>query len=278
MSTGVLLAVLGAAFFHAAWNGLVKSGSSKVGGMAIMTLIQGLAGGMVALAYPWPGAQVWPWLVLSGAFHAGYKLFLAFAYEQGDLSRVYPIARGAAPMIVLLVGPLILTDVMSGAEIAGILLLGTGIATMAASSLRAREARRLVPYALGSALMTAGYTIVDGSGARLAASAAQYVGWLFLLDVAIFSPLVTWLRGPGLWRADRRTWALGALAAACSYGAYAVAVWAMTVAPIALVGALRETSILFAVLLGWGLMGERVDRWKAAAAVLIVGGVAVTRL
>ena len=278
MSTSVLLAVLGAAFFHAAWNGLVKSGTSKVGGMAIMTLIQGLAGGAVALLYPWPAAHVWPWLALSGAFHAGYKLFLAFAYEQGDLSRVYPIARGAAPMIVLIVGPLILTDAMSATEIAGILLLGTGIATMAAGSLRAREARRLVPYALGSALMTAGYTIVDGSGARVAASAAQYVGWLFLIDVVIFSPFVTWLRGPGLWRAGRRTWARGALAAACSYGAYAVAVWAMTVAPIALVGALRETSILFAVLLGWALMGERVDRWKAVAAVLIVGGVAVTRL
>ncbi|WP_299816809.1 DMT family transporter [uncultured Jannaschia sp.] len=278
MSTGVLLAVLGAAFFHAAWNGLVKSGTSKVGGMAIMTLIQGIAGGAVALFHPWPAPEVWPWLLLSGAFHAGYKLFLAFAYEQGDLSRVYPIARGAAPMIVLLVGPLVLTDVLSAAEIAGILLLGGGIATMAAGSLRAREARRLVPYALGSAAMTAGYTIVDGSGARVAASAAQYVGWLFLLDVAIFSPLVTWLRGPALWRADRRTWAVGALAATFSYGAYAVAVWAMTVAPIALVGALRETSILFAVLIGWGLIGERVDRWKSAAAVLIVGGVAVTRL
>ncbi|WP_179379009.1 DMT family transporter [Jannaschia marina] len=278
MTAGVFAAVLGAAFLHAAWNGLVKSGASKVGGIAILTLVQGGMGAVIALAHPLPEAQVWPWLLASGLFHAGYKLFLAFAYEQGDLSRVYPIARGAAPMIVLLIGPFILTDVLSSAEILGVVLLGAGIATMAAGSLRAREARRLIPYALGSALMTAGYTIVDGSGARVAASAAQYVAWLFILDVVIFSPLITLLRGRGVWRADARAWGLGALAAGFSYGAYAIAVWAMTVAPIALVGALRETSILFAVLIGWAALGERVDRWKAAAAAIIVAGVALTRI
>ncbi|WGH79743.1 EamA family transporter [Jannaschia ovalis] len=278
MSTTVLLAVLGAALLHASWNVVVKAGVSKVGGIAMMTVVQGIAGGVVILASPWPAAAVWPWLVASGVFHAGYKLFLAFAYEHGDLSRVYPIARGAAPMIVLLVGPLILTDALSPQEVLGIVVLGCGIATMAAGALRAREARRLIPYALGSAAMTAGYTIVDGSGARVAASAAQYVGWLFFLDMLIFTPLMVALRGRAIFPGTLRAWAPGALAALLSYLAYAVAVWAMTEAPIALVGALRETSILFAVLLGWLLLGERVDRWKAIAAVLIVAGVALTRL
>ncbi|MFO6464447.1 EamA family transporter [Jannaschia sp. KMU-145] len=278
MTAGVFAAVLGAALLHAGWNALVKSGASKVGGITIMTLVQGGAGGLIALSLPLPTGPVWGWLALSGAFHAGYKLFLAFAYEQGDLSRVYPIARGAAPMIVLLVSPLLLTDILTPTEIVGIAILGAGIATMAAGSLRAREARRLIPYALGSALMTAGYTIVDGSGARVAASATQYVAWLFLLDVLIFTPIILALRGREVLRADARAWGLGALAALLSYAAYAVAVWAMTVAPIALVGALRETSILFAVLIGWLILGERIDRWKAVAAILIVGGVALTRL
>ncbi|WP_298435641.1 EamA family transporter [uncultured Jannaschia sp.] len=278
MTAGVFAAVLAAALLHAGWNALVKSGASKVGGITIMTLVQGGAGGLIALTLPLPTGSVWGWLLLSGAFHAGYKLFLAFAYEQGDLSRVYPIARGAAPMIVLLVSPLLLTDILTPTEIVGILILGAGIATMATGSLRAREARRLIPYALGSALMTAGYTIVDGSGARVAASATQYVAWLFLLDVLIFTPIILALRGLEVLRADARAWGLGALAALLSYAAYAVAVWAMTVAPIALVGALRETSILFAVFLGWALLGERIDRWKAVAAILIVGGVALTRL
>lgn len=149
---------------------------------------------------------------------------------------------------------------------------------MAAGSLRAREARSLVPYALGSALMTAGYTIVDGSGARFATSAAQYVAWLFILDLLVFSPLITALRGWGLWQATPRAWTLEAVAAGFSYAAYAIAVWAMTVAPIAVVGALRETSILFAVLIGWLFLNETVDRWKAVAAVTIVSGVALTRL
>lgn len=277
MTLGVFLAVMGAAFMHAAWNGLIKSGTSKVSGMAILTLVQGCMGGLVTLAYPLPETEVWPWLLASGVFHAGYKLFLAFAYEQGDLSRVYPIARGTAPMIVLLISPLVLSDVLTPTEIAGVLLLGCGIATMAAGSLRAREARRLLPYALGSALMTAGYTIVDGGGARVAVSVAQYVGWLFLLDVLIFSPIITVLRGTDVWRAPPKAWAMGSLAAVFSYGAYAIAVWAMTEAPIALVGAIRETSILFAVLIGWFFLGEKVDRWKGIAAVVIVSGVALTR-
>ena len=278
MSVTVLLAVLGAALLHAGWNLVVKAGVSKVGGIAMMTVVQGMAGLAVVLTSPLPGAAVWPWLAASGAFHAGYKLFLAFAYEQGDLSRVYPIARGAAPMIVLLISPLILADRLSAAEVLGVLILGTGIATMAAGSLRAREARRLIPYALGSAAMTAGYTIVDGSGARVAGSATLFVGWLFFLDMVIFTPLIVALRGRTVFPRTLRAWAPGAVAALLSYGAYAVAVWAMTQAPIAVVGALRETSILFAVLLGWLILGERVDRTKALAAALIVAGVAATRV
>lgn len=278
MTAGVFLAVLAAAFLHAAWNALIKSGASKVGGIAILTLVQGTMGAVIAFAHPLPAPQVWPWLLASGAFHAGYKLFLAFAYEQGDLSRVYPIARGTAPMIVLLISPLVLTDRLTLPEVLGVLLLGAGIAAMAIGSLRAREARRLVPYALGSALMTAGYTVVDGSGARVAGSAAQYLAWLFVLDAVIFSPLITALRGRGVWQADARAWGLGALAAGFSYGAYAIVVWAMTIAPIALVGALRETSILFAVLIGWIALGERIDRPKLVAALVILSGVVLTRL
>lgn len=278
MTAGVFAAVLGAAFLHAAWNGLIKSGRSQTGGVAVMTLVQGAMGAVIAAFHPLPDAAVWPWLLASGLFHAGYKLFLAFAYEQGDLSRVYPIARGTAPVIVLLLGPLLLADRLERPEILGVLVLSAGIAVMAAGSLRAREARRLVPYALGSAVMTAGYTIVDGSGARVAQSAAQYVAWLFVMDLLLFLPLITLLRGAAIWRGAARGWWTGSLAAAASYGAYAIAVWAMTTAPIALVGALRETSILFAVLIGRLALGERLDEWKAMAALLIVAGVAVTRL
>jgi len=278
VSLAVFLAVLGAALLHATWNALIKTGASKIASMFILTFVQGVAGFFIAMSQPWPDAQVWLWLAASGVFHAGYKLFLAFAYEQGDLSRVYPIARGAAPMIVTVISALLLIDVIKPIEYGAIALLGLGIALMARGAFTNGESRRLVPLALGSACMTAGYSLVDGLGARVAGNAVMYVGWLFTLDALIFTPLILALRGRVALRASGKDWGVGALAAGASYGAYAIAVWAMTVAPIALVTALRETSILFAVLIGWLVFGDRMDRGKAAAACLIVGGVVLTRL
>ena len=278
MSAAVLLAVLGAALLHASWNALIKSGASKLTSMLILTMVQGGFGGVIALFSAFPNAQVWPWLLASGVFHSGYKLFLAFAYEQGDLSRVYPIARGTAPMLVLALSGFVLSDTLSTLEVIGVLVLGSGILMMARGVFSNGESRRLVPLALGSALMTTGYSIVDGLGARASGDAVMYVAWLFILDAIFFTPICVALRGRGVFRANRKDWAMGSLAAGASYGAYAIAVWAMTVAPIALVTALRETSILFAVLIGWLVMGDKMDRGKALAAALIVTGVALTRL
>ena len=278
MSAFVFFAVLGAALLHASWNALIKSGTSKLTSMLILTLVQGGAGGVIALFHAFPSGDVWPWLLASGVFHAGYKLFLSFAYEQGDLSRVYPIARGAAPMLVLALSGFVLSDHLEWLEIVGVIVLGAGILMMARGVFSNGESRRLVPLALGSALMTAGYSIVDGLGARVSGNSVMYVAWLFLLDALIFTPICLALRGRGVLRASSKDWLMGGVAAAASYSAYAIAVWAMTVAPIALVTALRETSILFAVLIGWLIMGDRMDRGKGLAAALIVFGVVLTRI
>ena len=278
MSLTVFLAVLGAALLHAAWNALIRIGASKVTTMLVMTLVQGALGCVMTFRFAWPAPEVWPWLLASGVFHAGYKVFLAFAYEQGDLSRVYPIARGAAPLIVLAAGALVLDEDLRGQEIAAVLVLGVGILAMGRGAFMSGESRRLVPLALASAAMTAGYSLVDGMGARVAGNAAMFVAWLFVLDALIFTPVLVGLRGTGVFRAGPRVWALGGRAALFSYAAYATAVWAMTQAPIALVTALRETSILFAVLIGWLAFGERMDRTKAVAAFLILAGVVLTRL
>lgn len=204
--------------------------------------------------------------------------FLAYAYEQGDLSRVYPIARGAAPLVVLGVSVTFLHEDLTAQQVTAILVLGLGILAMSNGAFRSGESRRLVPLALASALMTAGYSIVDGLGVRVAGNAAMFVAWLFVLDALIFTPVVLALRGRAVIRAEPRVWLLGGTAAIFSYAAYAIVVWAMTLAPIALVTALRETSILFAVLVGWLAFGERLDRTKAAAAALILAGVILMRL
>lgn len=278
MTLFVFSAVLGAAFLHATWNALIKTGADKMTGMMILTLVQGGFGLIIALTRDIPQAEVWWWLLGSGVFHSAYKLFLAYAYEHGDLSRVYPIARGAAPMMVLALSFWLLSDPIAGMEYVGILVLGAGILMMARGVFANSEAARLVPLALGSAMATAGYSIVDGLGARVSGDAVAYVAWLFVLDAVFFTPICVALRGTRVFTSDLHVWRLNTVAAAASYGAYAVVVWAMTQAPIALVTALRETSILFAVLIGWLVFGDRMDRQKIMAAGLIVAGVVLTRL
>lgn len=233
----------------------------------------------VAAFFPLPAPEVWPWIAASSCAHFFYKFFLAYAYERGDLSRVYPIARGTAPMIVALAGGLFfLTDRLSAQEYLGIFILGLGILAMAQGVFAEGENRRLLPFALGSALATASYTMIDGTGARVAGDAVMYIAWVFVVEGALFILGMLVLRGPSLIPRGRRDWAAGMFAAAASYAAYAISVWAMTRAPIAVVAAVRETSILFAVLIGWAIFGERISRGKMLAALMIVSGVIVTRL
>ena len=278
MSIGVFFAVLGAAFLHALWNALIKTGASKQSAMVILGLCQALCGLCMAIWRGVPVPEAWIWLFGSGLIHMFYQLFLSYAYEHGDLSRVYPIARGAAPMIVLVVSAVALSDTITGVEMIGILILGLGILLIARGVFTHGEQRKMLPFAFGSAVATAGYTITDGMGARVAGDAVLYVGWLMMVSAAFYVPLALAMQGNGVLRAPLRSWGVGFVAGVCSFGAYAIAVWAMTIAPIAVVAALRETSILFAVLIGWLVFGERMTRDKGLAAVIIVAGVILTRL
>ncbi len=278
MSLSVLLAVLGAAFLHALWNGLVRTGASRVHVMMVLSAVQGLVGLAIAMARPWPGTEVWPWLLASGLAHSAYKCFLTYAYEHGDLSRVYPLARGTAPMLVLAAGGLVMGDALTGQEVAGILILGGGILLLAGGVFTSGESRRLLPYALGAAVATASYSMIDGMGARVAGEASLFVGWMFVLDGVLFAAVMTALRGRAGWPVSLPVWGIGGLGALASYASYAIVVWAMTRAPIALVAALRETSIVFGVLIGWLVFGERMGRTKALSVALILTGVIATRL
>lgn len=278
MSFLVLLAVLGAAFLHALWNALIKLGTSRLGAMLILSVAEIPIGLAIALSRPLPAPEAWPWAVAAGCTHFFYKTFLTFAYDRGDLSRVYPIARGAAPMAVAVFGAAFLQDEMTAPQYGGILLLALGIALMARGVFTDGESRKLLPFAFGSAAATATYTLIDGLGARVSGDAVAYVAWVFVFDGLIFTLGTLALRGTDALPRAPRAWVLGSAASAASYGAYAISIWAMTIAPIALVAALRETSILFAVLIGWLAFGERMTRDKAIASLMIVAGVIVTRL
>jgi drug/metabolite transporter (DMT)-like permease len=278
MTLLVFFSVLGAAFLHAGWNAVLKTGVSQQTSMFLMSACQMVLSGAILCFFPWPKTDVWIWILASAVIHTIYQLFLSYAYEQGDLSRVYPIARGSAPLMVLIVFSVLLMEHLDASELFGVLILGLGIALMARGVFASGDSRRLLPFALGSALATAAYTIVDGLGARVSGVPVAYVAWLLMFTGAFYIPSIVLLRGITVLRASPKDWALGGIAALASFGSYGVSVWAMTQAPIALVAALRETSILFAVLIGWRVFGDKMDQGKAIAALLIVIGVAVTRL
>jgi drug/metabolite transporter (DMT)-like permease len=278
LTFGVFLAVMAAALIHATWNALIKNGTSKQSAMLILATCQFAFGVVIAIWRGLPAEAAWLWLLGSGVIHMCYQLCLSYAYEHGDLSRVYPIARGAAPMMVLLASWVFLPDNMTNTEVVGVLMLGAGIVLLVRGIFSSGESRRMLPFALGSAVATAGYSITDGLGARAAGDPILYVGWLMVVSGLFYIPAAVALKGVQLFRVPTKAWGIGVMAGALSFTGYAIAVWAMTVAPIALVAALRETSILFAVLIGWLAFGERMDRDKVVAIGVILTGVILTRL
>lgn len=279
MTPFVFVAVLIAAAMHATWNALVKARDDRFASITLTSF------GMTLSAVPFlffvdvPAANVWPWIVASVIIHIGYRLFLIRAYDHGDLAQTYPLARGTAPLITAIGGVFVLSEVPSHLAMLGILLLSLGTLLM---SLRGGHVavpnRAAVGYALTTSLCIAGYTLADGSGVRLAPTAASYAAWLFVCDGLCAIAIGIFYRGRKLLGASPGEWTSGIVAGFLSSAAYAIAMWAMTKAPVASVASLRETSILFAMLISVLALGERMTRWRGAAALSIVFGVIALRL
>lgn len=281
MSLGVFLAVLGAAMLHAAWNAAIKGGADRFASVLVLTLASGTLSALLLPFVPPPAPASWVWIAASALLHFAYKMLLIRAYALADLSQVYPLARGTAPMVVALVSASLLGEPLSALDFAAVAAIGAGVVLM---SLRGgadlgRMNRTALGWALATATATAGYTIVDGIGARLAGTASGYILWMFVGDAVLLALYATFSRGLGASLPySRRAWLMGLTAGAMSLGSYWVAVWAFTQAPIALVAALRETSVLFAMLIAVTLLGERATRWRWIAAASILGGVVLMRV
>lgn len=279
MSGAVFLAVLLAALLHAAWNALAKGGPDKELSMTAVVLGH-LPLGLLTLAVaPFPDAASWRFVGLSIALHFGYQVFLMHAYRVGDLTQVYPIARGTGPLIVAGVTVGLLGAQLTELELAAIAVITSGLFSLALvrgrDGLRNRTAALL---ALATGVFIAGYSLSDGIGARASGSPLGYFGLLATVNAAVFAGFMAWRR-PGLLRRltrgeARRTFWLGGSA---SFVAYVIVVWAFTQAPLALVTALRETSIVFALMIGVGLMGERLDLAKVLSTFVTLFGAALLR-
>ncbi|MBX2800840.1 MAG: DMT family transporter [Myxococcales bacterium] len=278
MSSLVVGAVLLAAAAHASWNALVKGrgGTDPLTSTFGLCAVWALLALPATLVVPWPEAAAVPYLATSVGVHLVYTVLLVLAYRSGDLSLVYPVARGTPPMLVA-VAMVPLGERLSAPHGLGVVVLALGVFVLAPTKTGAAS-RRAMGWALGCALCTATYTIVDGTGTRLAGGAVSYVSWLTGVQGALFALGALALEGrPLLARTwERRGTALGAgILSAAGYG---VALWAMTQAPIAAVAALREASVPMAALLGVWWLGEHLDARRGVALGLVVLGAVLLRL
>jgi phosphonate utilization associated putative membrane protein len=282
----VVLAVLLGAMLHASWNALIKSGFDK----AVDTALVHFLGALLALPFAlWigaPPAAAWPYIGASLVIHIGYYIALVGAYQHGELGLTYPIMRGFAPLLVALASGALIGEAPSPAAWLGIVSIAVGVGLVGlAHPGQALHHRKALAFAFANAAIIAMYTVVDGRGVRASVvddhGALRYVMLLFVLD-GIAYPLLVWARRSAAQRTAivayaRRRWPVAALGGGASIGSYAIALWAMTRAPIASVAALRETSVLFAALLGTVLLKERFGWQRAIGTGVIVAGVMALR-
>ena len=280
MAPAVTLAVLFAAVCHASWNAMLRMRGDKLASITVLVAAAGLIALPGLFIVGVPPAAAWPYLIASALVHVGYNASLALAYHHGELTRVYPLVRGSAPLTTLAVALLFLHEDVDATETIGIVVLASGIMVLAIDrGVRAiRDAPHVVLYAAATSLCITAYTLCDGLGARLADSANQYVVWLFVVDALPMIAVVLLIRRRNFLAALRENWMAGLFGGVLSLVAYWIVIWAMTVAPIPIVAALRETSILFALMIGLFWLGERVTKVRAASIVLVVAGLALMRL
>ena len=279
MSLNIILIVLFAAILHATWNFLVKRSDDKLLSMSAV-VIGHVPFSLAALVFfPLPLIDALPFLIGSVVLHTGYQLFLLNAYRLGDLSKVYPLARGVAPMLVTLVSISILGVVLNQTELAAIVMIGLGIASLVFTRSDSGSFDfKTVALSLITGCFIAAYSIVDGLGARVAQSPVGFYACASTVSAIIWLIYLSFKRPDILKTLATTQKQLTLLGGGASFGAYALVVWAFTIAPIALVTALRETSIIFAMLLGTLILKEKMSWQKGLAIVLTVAGVLTLKL
>jgi drug/metabolite transporter (DMT)-like permease len=274
----VLVLVLGAAFLHATWNALIKSGGDPFVRLALVNAVSGLIALPALVLVEPPAAAAWPYLAASMVAHHIYYVALAYGYRLGDLSLVYPIARGIAPPLVVLAAWLLAGESPGVIGLVAVLVISGGIVSLAFG----HDGRLGDPKTLGFALATgaaiAGYTLCDGLGGRASGSVLGYIAWLFVLDALPYSLLVAWRRRSNLGPALAHAWRPATIGGTLAIGAYGLVIWAMTITPMASVSALRETSVIMAALIGTRLLHEPFGPRRVAAAALVAIGVVMLQI
>ena len=280
MTLALFSLVLAAAAMHATWNALIKTRSDRFASISLATLGASIVVLPILPFVDFPSIEVWIWIAASVIIHAGYRLFLVKTYDVGDFAQSYPLARGIAPLITTVGAIIFIGEVPEGLTVLGIVVLSFGALLMSlrGSSDLSKFNRRAVGFALLTSMLIAGYTLTDGYGVRLANTASSYAAWLFFCDGLCSIAIGFLYRGRGLLNVLASEWKTNLLTGGLLAGSYWIIMWAMTKAPIASIAALRETSILFAMIISVLVLGERVTPWRVLATVFIVGGVVILRI
>jgi drug/metabolite transporter (DMT)-like permease len=272
----VFAVVMAAALLHAGWNAIVKSAGDK---FLTTIMVTTAAAGLSAILLPFlpaPAPASWPYAVASALLQMIYFLLVARTYQVVDMSQAYPLMRGAAPLIVALASVFRMGDVLSPVAWIGVIAICLGVFSISLGS--PLNDRRGVYLALLNALVIAGYTLIDGIGVRLSGAPAAYTLWVFLLTGLPLTLSAVAARRASFISYLGRHWQLGIAGGIGTTASYGLALWAMTVAPIAVVAALRETSILFGTVIAGLLLKEHIGPRRVVCACIIACGAAILRL
>jgi len=276
-----MLAVLLGALLHAGWNALIRGSADRT----LDTVLISTGAAVVAacallfLPLPLPAPESWPYLAVSGVIHVAYFLLVASSYRHGELSFAYPLMRGSAPALSAIAAAVLLTEIPTAGGWLGVLLISGGVLMLAGDSWRTQTFHgHTALFALSTAGVIAIYTLVDGVGVRLSGHAVSYTCWIQVLTaiplLGIFLARNSAATGTYL----RHHWRRGLIGGGSSLASYALALWAMTQAPIAMVAALRETSVVFAAIIAATLLGERVSRMRYLAIFIVAAGAVAIKL
>ena len=273
MDNNVFLIVLFASAMHAVWNGMVKNHSDKA--IAISGIVFGrLPLSLIAIILlPLPSAESLPYMLVSVIIHQGYQWFLLSSYEIGDLTKVYPIARGTGPLVATVISIFILGLVLDNLIILSICLICAGIIFLSIFD-RAYKNHKIIKYSLLTGLCIGLYSITDGYGARISLSAISFVSWTFIIN-ALFFPLIISFKNEKniIERVKKNGKKMFFIGGSLDYLTYMIIVWAFTKAPIPMVGALRETSIFFSIFIGYFFLKEKITLVKILSITLVIAGV-----
>lgn len=279
MSSGILLAVLGAALLHGSWNAIAKAIPARLVSSALIGLVYLAVGAVGCIVFPFPPEAVWPYLLVSAAVQTLYLVLLTAAYAKSEFGRTYPLTRGIAVLGITLISTTFLGERMTPAQIIGVAVVAIALFALSWSPAgRGGKAGTLMAVAVGITITA--YSVIDGIGVRLSGEPFGYASWLFLMQ-GVSIPLVCFLLERdrrGMLRGMREHAPMGALGGILSLTAYTIVVWAQSLAPLAMVSALRETGVLAAGVIGYFVFREPFSRWRLTATVCAVSGIVAIRL